>query len=656
MHIKYRPEIDGLRAVAILSVIFYHAQITIYSFQPFKGGFVGVDIFFVISGYLITSIILNELITTKAFLFKNFYKRRIRRVLPALLFVMISSLPFAWIALYPLDFVSFSKSIIYSLGFSSNFFFHYSGLEYGSPESIYKPFLHTWSLSVEEQYYIFFPFLMFIAFKYFKKYFFLILLLGFLLSLSFADWGSKNYPSLTFYFLHTRFWELLAGSLLAYMQINFSNMYQYNLLNKIFPSIGLFLIGYSVVFFNDNTSHPSLNTLVPVIGASLVIWFTNKKNDVITKILSSRLFVGCGLISYSLYLWHYPIFSFAHHFGIDFNAAEVKLLLIALAIALSVFTYFFIEQPARKTIRFKLVFFILLLGAFVIAFFAILVVEQNGFSSRIKVKNYQDKNTFLYLRQNNEVCFGKINNPCQFGSKEKKIILLGDSQFASLSFDLNNRIKNDYTFLPLTDAAFFYLRNSKLINKHNKKINTAYEEKRNIIGKILKNSKNNIIILGGATSLYFYNKRVEGRALHWDNEFVDSQSLKHDPKSIKNDFLNLIKDLSVNNHVILVYPMIELGKDMQKKKFTHMFRLYTFNYSDFLKQNKDVINFFDSIKSSKIYKVFPHKVFCDENTNKCLTHNAENFFFFDGYHPSLKGAEMINDLIIREINEIENSE
>ena len=656
MHIKYRPEIDGLRAVAILSVIFYHAQITIYSFQPFKGGFVGVDIFFVISGYLITSIILNELITTKAFLFKNFYKRRIRRVLPALLFVMISSLPFAWIALYPLDFVSFSKSIIYSLGFSSNFFFHYSGLEYGSPESIYKPFLHTWSLSVEEQYYIFFPFLMFIAFKYFKKYFFLILLLGFLLSLSFADWGSKNYPSLTFYFLHTRFWELLAGSLLAYMQINFSNMYQYNLLNKIFPSIGLFLIGYSVVFFNDNTSHPSLNTLVPVIGASLVIWFTNKKNDVITKILSSRLFVGCGLISYSLYLWHYPIFSFAHHFGIDFNAAEVKLLLIALAIALSVFTYFFIEQPARKTIRFKLVFFILLLGAFVIAFFAILVVEQNGFSSRIKVKNYQDKNTFLYLRQNNEVCFGKINNPCQFGSKEKKIILLGDSQFASLSFDLHNRIKNDYTFLPLTDAAFFYLRNSKLINKHNKKINTAYEEKRNIIGKILKNSKNNIIILGGATSLYFYNKRVEGRALHWDNEFVDSQSLKHDPKSIKNDFLNLIKDLSINNHVILVYPMIELGKDMQKKKFTHMFRLYTFNYSDFLKQNKDVINFFDSIKSSKIYKVFPHKVFCDENTNKCLTHNAENFFFFDGYHPSLKGAEMINDLIIREINKIENSE
>ena len=546
MHIKYRPEIDGLRAVAILSVIFYHAQITIYSFQPFKGGFVGVDIFFVISGYLITSIILNELITTKAFLFKNFYKRRIRRVLPALLFVMISSLPFAWIALYPLDFVSFSKSIIYSLGFSSNFFFHYSGLEYGSPESIYKPFLHTWSLSVEEQYYIFFPFLMFIAFKYFKKYFFLILLLGFLLSLSFADWGSKNYPSLTFYFLHTRFWELLAGSLLAYMQINFSNMYQYNLLNKIFPSIGLFLIGYSVVFFNDNTSHPSLNTLVPVIGASLVIWFTNKKNDVITKILSSRLFVGCGLISYSLYLWHYPIFSFAHHFGIDFNAAEVKLLLIALAIALSVFTYFFIEQPARKTIRFKLVFFILLLGAFVIAFFAILVVEQNGFSSRIKVKNYQDKNTFLYLRQNNEVCFGKINNPCQFGSKEKKIILLGDSQFASLSFDLHNRIKNDYTFLPLTDAAFFYLRNSKLINKHNKKINTAYEEKRNIIGKILKNSKNNIIILGGATSLYFYNKRVEGRASHWDALFVDKASLKYDPKIIENNFINLINDLSIN--------------------------------------------------------------------------------------------------------------
>ena len=132
----YRPEIDGLRCIAVISVIFYHAQITIFGFQPFKGGFIGVDIFFVISGYLITSIILKEILEKGSFSFKNFYKRRIRRILPVLIFVMLVSIPFSWLYIYPIDLVSYSKSILYSLGFSSNYYFHYSGLEYGSPESL----------------------------------------------------------------------------------------------------------------------------------------------------------------------------------------------------------------------------------------------------------------------------------------------------------------------------------------------------------------------------------------------------------------------------------------------------------------------------------------------------------------------------------------
>ena len=154
---NYRPEIDGLRCFAVLSVVLYHAQILFFDFQTFKGGFIGVDIFFVISGYLITSIILNDLIDKKNFLFKDFYIRRARRILPALLFIMLVSIPFSWIYLYPIDLVNYSKSLLYSLGFGSNFYFHYSGLEYGSPEGLLKPFLHTWSLSVEEQYYLLFP-------------------------------------------------------------------------------------------------------------------------------------------------------------------------------------------------------------------------------------------------------------------------------------------------------------------------------------------------------------------------------------------------------------------------------------------------------------------------------------------------------------------
>jgi len=157
MKLTYRPEIDGLRAIAVGAVILYHAQITILGHQPFKGGFIGVDIFFVISGYLITSIILKELVTTGSFSFKHFYERRIRRILPALLCVMLVALPFAWMYLLPSSFIDFSKSILYSLGFSSNFYFYYSGQQYGAESGLLKPFLHTWSLSVEEQFYILFP-------------------------------------------------------------------------------------------------------------------------------------------------------------------------------------------------------------------------------------------------------------------------------------------------------------------------------------------------------------------------------------------------------------------------------------------------------------------------------------------------------------------
>src|SRR5210317_1977747 len=291
MKITYRPEIDGLRAIAVGAVILYHTQITILGHQPFKGGFIGVDIFFVISGYLITSIILKELVTTGSFSFKHFYERRIRRILPALLFVMLVSLPFAWMYLLPSSFIDFSKSILYSLGFSSNFYFHYSGQQYGAESGLVKPFLHTWSLSVEEQFYILFPLVLLVTFKYLRKYLIHILVLGFFISLGFADWASRNHPSFNFYILPSRGWELLAGSILAYFEITNGKRSENKTHNLILPTIGLILIGHSILFFNDEMFHPSFYTLSPIIGVCLIIWFSNK-NELITKILSTKLFVG----------------------------------------------------------------------------------------------------------------------------------------------------------------------------------------------------------------------------------------------------------------------------------------------------------------------------------------------------------------------------
>ena len=646
---EYRPEIDTLRAIAVIAVIIYHAKIYLFGNLIFSGGFLGVDIFFIISGYLITSIILKELIEKESFSFKNFYIKRVRRIIPALLFIILVSIPFSWIYLFPTDLVNFSKSVLYSLGFGSNFYFHFSGLEYGSPEGLLKPFLHTWSLSVEEQYYILFPIGLVAVFKYFRKQLIYFLAICFAISLLMADWGSKNYISANFYFLHARIWELILGSLVAYFEIKLGHRGQDKILCQVLPILGLILIGYSFISFDNETFHPSFYTLLPTIGVTLILWFTSKGNFIL-RILSYKLFVKVGLISYSLYLWHYPIFSFANHLEIFFDNNLGKLFLIIITFILSVFTYYFIEQPARKLNSLKIVFSLLFIFSVIIVTYSTTTILMDGFSKRIKVKNYQVKPTFYYLEQDNKICFNRNNEYCDFGSKEKKIIILGDSHLESLAYDLYNRTKSDYSFLTITHTGYFHLRDIKQINKYTKKINKDYDVIRNKVDKILNKSENNIIIVGGAASLYFYNKRVEGRALHWDNLFVDEKSLKYNPKSVENAFENLIKELSENNEVILLYPIPELGTNLQKKRIEHIVRVFNYDYSDFLKQNNEVIEFYNSINYPKVHKVYPHTAFCDEETNLCSTHDENNFFFFDGYHPSIEGSKMINDLIIKKIS------
>ena len=214
--LKYRPEVDGLRAIAIGAVIIYHAQIRILEKLLLPGGFLGVDIFFVISGYLITYLIFKEKISTNNFSFKNFYERRARRILPALFFMLIIMLPFSYIVLIPSDFKEYALSNLFAVGFTSNYFFYFSETQYGSIDSFLKPLLHTWSLGVEEQFYIFFPILIIFFFNKswsLKKFFFIFILLSFFLS----SYLSINNTQLSFFSLPTRIWELLCGSIVAYL-------------------------------------------------------------------------------------------------------------------------------------------------------------------------------------------------------------------------------------------------------------------------------------------------------------------------------------------------------------------------------------------------------------------------------------------------------
>ena len=466
MRLNYRPEIDGLRAIAVSAVIFYHAQLNVFGQKVFEGGFIGVDIFFVISGYLITSLILKELKATGKFSFRYFYERRARRILPALIVVILASLPAAWLFLVPGNFIEFTKSILYSLGFSSNFYFHYSGLQYGAEDSLLKPLLHTWSLSVEEQYYILFPIILLIVFKFFRKYLLGILIFGFLTSLLMAEWGSRNFPAATFYFLHTRMWELIAGSLLAYFEIFKKKRSKNSFLNLIFPGVGIILIMHSIFFYNDKIFHPSLWTLSPVIGVSCIIWYS-KKDELITKILSSKIFVGIGLISYSMYLWHYPIFAFAR-IKSDIPSQYDKFEWIILTIFLSVISYFFIEKFFRnkKTNFFKILF--IFTFSIIIIFVSLLSLYKNSdsfeFTKNLK-RNIDNKKIFL---KNDHYKFRKSYSPKNFTNtpkNKKKVLVVGNSvgeDFFKI-FYLNKELFKEYDF--------------ELISSKDRKRNSVYQVK-----------------------------------------------------------------------------------------------------------------------------------------------------------------------------------
>ena len=320
--IGYRREIDGLRALAVLPVILFHAGI-----DTFSGGFVGVDVFFVISGYLITSIILAEK-EAGTFSIINFYERRARRILPALFLVIVICVPFAWLWLLPSDMKDFSQSLVAVSIFSSNIlFWHESG--YFETAAELKPLLHTWSLALEEQYYMLFPLFILVTWRLGKRWIVGILAVLSIASLAVAHWGAYNIPSPTFFLLPTRGWELAIGAFIAFYLSSNEVVIVSETTKQIASTLGLALILSAVFTFSKNTPFPSLYALIPTIGTALIILFA-APNTYVGRALGTKAFVGIGLISYSAYLWHQPLFAFARHRSLG-EVSEVVFLLLAIA-------------------------------------------------------------------------------------------------------------------------------------------------------------------------------------------------------------------------------------------------------------------------------------------------------------------------------------
>lgn len=344
---RYRPEIDGLRALAVVAVVLFHAGFGC------PGGYVGVDVFFVISGFLITSLIWKDL-ESGCFTFAHFWERRARRIVPALVVVTLATMLAGWYWLLPQDFENLGRACASQAVFAANI--HYwldSGYFAGAAEE--KPLLHTWSLAVEEQFYLVVPFLFWAMFRFARTRtrtaVISILASGFALSLAASIYGVARSPSATFYLLPTRAWELLLGSLVTVLPaVVFMQRRRGS--REILALAGCALILGPVFFYTRETRFPGLAALPPCLGTALLIWANSRSENraptAIGALLSLRPVVFVGLISYSLYLWHWPFLVFGRYLALSPLSTELRMVLIGFGLVFAILSWKYVETPFRE--------------------------------------------------------------------------------------------------------------------------------------------------------------------------------------------------------------------------------------------------------------------------------------------------------------------
>ena len=615
---KYRAEIDGLRALAVLPVILFHA-----GFELFGGGFVGVDVFFVISGYLITTIIISEMAEEK-FSIVNFYERRARRILPALFFVMAVCIPFAWFLLVPSDLVEFGHSLIAVSTFSSNFLFWSEAGYFAGPAEL-KPLLHTWSLAVEEQYYILFPIFILLTWRLGIKWVLFILLFIFMLSLGVSQWGAYKIPSANFYLLPTRGWELLIGVFVAFY-LKYNTYIKSYLANQLLSLLGFSMITYSIIVFNASTPFPSLYALIPTIGTGLVILCAIPQTT-IHKLLSLNFIVGIGLISYSTYLWHQPILAFARH---AIEGEVHNLIVIALCISSLFFGWFswrYIERPFRQKsyLQRKFIFKFSIAGILLFSIIGVLLHVIDGGSKSYSQQKQKIITAFLadnsgYTEKRESTLslnkFDKTNTL-------KDILIIGDSHMQDLvnavyEADLDEKYEFS-TFLISTNCGIYFVKDKKDI-EHPK---------------------------FDCVNRSFYNSNLSKQMLiadeiwvisNWKKEYVD----KYMVKSLEN-----LKEVNIN---IKLFGTKSFGLVSEKWYLKNDPE----SWLSPIKSNKD-IKIFKSIENTNnlineiskdlgVEFVNTQQLLCDGN-NLCANYSNGEIISYDGSHLTPYGANILGNKI-----------
>jgi len=697
---NYIPQIDGLRAVAVLSVILYHANFKIFGINFFDGGYFGVDIFFVISGYLITKLIISEIKEKNKFNFKNFYLRRVRRIIPALLTVALITYPLAYFFFLPIPFLEYIGSLISGIFFSSNLFFYFSEIEYGATPSLYKPLLHYWSLSVEEQFYFLYPISLYLIYKFFKNNLILVFTIIGFLSFFLSNWlNIHNNNSLSFYLFPTRVWEFLVGAFLAKLHYQNQNLGIINHNSKSrLQWAGIFLIIFSIIFLSEFNIHkltemgvgieldgiihklflsnPGFMTLIPITGTFLVILFVGEKN-LLNKILSFGPIVFIGLISYSLYLWHLPIFSFVRISTIDINTLTEFLLLVTAIFVLSILSFYLIEKPFRN----KKITSIKTLFLFIISIITILLLlsfhayKNNAYSSIIPdyFKEFQISKSgeILLKKDNTNTQLDNLNSNNELYSKT--FLLIGDSHAEDIKEILKDELSKKRIGLD-----YLHYSNIFSLDLTNVETNGGHIFLNENLNIILKNKDISTIILMSRFPWYMNQSGFNAQQgadgnelttkvpyfLNFDKERLNNENRKE--IIIKSFNESILKILNKDINIIIIYPIPEVGflvpnvlaaKLLPRLKLKLIFSSFFQNpfffdlpqseyvkisYHLYLQRNKEVFKMLDQTQHPNLHRTYPHKKFCDSQIkNMCITHTHNEIYYKDNNHLSKEGVKLI---------------
>ena len=663
--LTYRAEIDGLRAIAVVPVILFHAGLA-----AFSGGYVGVDVFFVISGYLITSIILSEQEAGR-FSLAAFYERRARRILPALFLVVFACLPFSWILLTPDELRSFAKSVIGVSTFTSNFHF-WGESGYFDTDAELKPLLHTWSLAVEEQYYIVFPLLLMLLHRIGRRIIPAMLVLLVLASFALAEYGARNQSAAAFFLLPARAWELLAGSLCAvYLRRNPEPLAAFTGLQSMLALFGLLMILASVVLLDSNTPFPGVYALPTIAGTVLIICFARSGN-MVGRLLALRFIVLAGLISYSAYLWHQPLFVFSRHAYASEPPASLMIALALLSMVLAYLSWRFIEAPFRDRKRFnrkqiwKLSGYGLLL---------LLLVGAAGHAMRGFPDRLSDKQRLIYevSREKNpgsKHCSSfdpdkglRYQQCVPEGDFAARMLIVGDSHANAMMRALNMTMQPDG--VAVTQFTHRGCQPISGVSESGQESDCSlYNDA--ILDYVLGKGEEQFVVLAGRWSLAFEGNRFDNgeggvekgrnaalRPLGEDRGMEESARRKALAESIRVHINTLLES---GKHIILVYPVPEAGWHVPNLMLKHGDEHFTAGFAStdskrFMERAGPVMTVLDEIgEHPRLYRVRPHEWMCDrEVAGRCITQREGMPLYKDDDHLSLQGslevAQRIRDIV-----------